>query len=242
MSTHLRRNAIAYLSLFFALGSGTAWAASQLPANSVGTKQLRSNAVTASKVKDSSLTAADFAPGALASSTAGKPGPAGPQGAAGKPGPVGPQGPAGPQGETGPQGPAGPPGQAAPSEDWHLIGSTYEFEHRFHNTAAPSEATWRNFSSSHNSAAFYKDPDGVVHLKGLIACAGSYCPSAIWIFNLPEGYRPARSEVHLVLSHDGQKALPARINIDPSGFVSRSPELGGTDWLSLDGISFRAAG
>jgi hypothetical protein len=65
----LRRNTIALLALFIALG-GTTYAATALPKNSVGPKQLRKsavtnvkiakNAVTGAKVKDDSLTGADI--------------------------------------------------------------------------------------------------------------------------------------------------------------------------------------
>jgi hypothetical protein len=54
----LRRNTIALLALFIALG-GTTYAATALPKNSVGTKQLRKNAVTGAKVKNNALTGAD---------------------------------------------------------------------------------------------------------------------------------------------------------------------------------------
>jgi hypothetical protein len=54
----LRRNTIALLALFIALG-GTTYAATALPKNSVGTKQLRKNAVTSAKVKNNTLTGAD---------------------------------------------------------------------------------------------------------------------------------------------------------------------------------------
>ncbi|MET0206888.1 MAG: hypothetical protein ABW228_06890, partial [Thermoleophilaceae bacterium] len=46
--------AVAFLALLVALG-GTSYAVAQLPANSVGAKQLKKNAVTAAKVKDRSL-------------------------------------------------------------------------------------------------------------------------------------------------------------------------------------------
>jgi hypothetical protein len=46
----LRGNTIALLALFIALG-GTTYAATALPKNSVGTKQLKKNAVTAAKIK-----------------------------------------------------------------------------------------------------------------------------------------------------------------------------------------------
>ena len=45
----LRRNTIALLALFIALG-GTTYAATALPKNSVGPKQLRKNAVTNKKI------------------------------------------------------------------------------------------------------------------------------------------------------------------------------------------------
>lgn len=85
--------AVALIALFVSLG-GSAFAASNLPKDSVGTMQLKpaavtgaklhNDAVTASKVKDHSLLAKDFMAGQL------------------------PQGPQGPQGPTGPStGPAG---------------------------------------------------------------------------------------------------------------------------------------
>jgi hypothetical protein len=55
---------VAYLALFAALG-GTAFAASQLPRNSVGAKQLKPNAVTAAKIKTGAVTAAKVRANAL---------------------------------------------------------------------------------------------------------------------------------------------------------------------------------
>jgi hypothetical protein len=83
---------IASVALLVALG-GTSYAAIQLPANSVGTKQLKKNAVVSKKVKNRSLKAVDFALGQL---------PAGPQGLQGAQGPAGPQGPKGEKGDPAP--------------------------------------------------------------------------------------------------------------------------------------------
>ncbi|HEX4670980.1 MAG TPA: hypothetical protein VH279_01870 [Solirubrobacteraceae bacterium] len=90
---------MATMAVFIALGGG-AYAATKLPANSVGTKQLkknavtskkiRANAVTSPKVKDGSLVATDFKRGEL---------PAGPQGI---------KGDKGDKGDTGDQGTPGP--------------------------------------------------------------------------------------------------------------------------------------
>lgn len=64
---HLRSPAmlVALLALCAAIGGG-AYAASTLPANSVGTKQLRNGAVTAGKVQKGTLLASNFKTGQLA--------------------------------------------------------------------------------------------------------------------------------------------------------------------------------
>lgn len=59
-----RGNTIALLALFIALG-GTTYAATALPANSVGAKQLKKNAVTAVKLKAAAVTTAKIANNAV---------------------------------------------------------------------------------------------------------------------------------------------------------------------------------
>jgi hypothetical protein len=95
---HMRRNVVAYVALFIALG-GSSYAAIKLPANSVGSRQLRKGAVTASKVKPHSLLAKDFKTGQIKN---------GAQGPAGVNGATGPQGPPGHDGTSGTTGPTGP--------------------------------------------------------------------------------------------------------------------------------------
>ncbi len=82
-------NVTASLALFMTFG-GIGWAATQLPANSVGTPQLKANAVTAGKVKNGTLLRQDFKSGQIPAGPRGATGPAGPQGAAGAQGPPGP--------------------------------------------------------------------------------------------------------------------------------------------------------
>ena len=103
---------LAFVALAVALG-GTGYAATVLPAGSVGAAQLKNGAVVSSKVKDGSLRAADFASGRL---------PAGEQGPAGAQGPQGPAGSAGPQGTAGPAGPQGPKGDVGPKGDTGATG------------------------------------------------------------------------------------------------------------------------
>lgn len=73
-------NVCATLALFLALG-GVSYAATRLPANSVGTRQIKSKAVTKAKLDPK-----------LISSLRGKAGATGPAGTAGAPGPTGPAG------------------------------------------------------------------------------------------------------------------------------------------------------
>ena len=92
-------NVMSTIAVFLMLGGATAFAASQLPKNSVGPKQIRKNAVNSAKVKNHSLRAADFKQGQL---------PAGPQGPQGEKGDKGDKGEKGDKGDPGPStGPAG---------------------------------------------------------------------------------------------------------------------------------------
>jgi hypothetical protein len=58
-------NVIATLALFIAVGGATAFAATQLKKNSVGTKQIKNNAVTEAKIKNGSVTGAKVKNGSL---------------------------------------------------------------------------------------------------------------------------------------------------------------------------------
>jgi hypothetical protein len=89
-------NVVASLALFIALG-GVGYAATELPAKSVGTPQLKADAVTSGKVKNHTLLKADFKIGQIPAGARGANGPAGPAGAAG---PIGPKGDAGAAGSA----------------------------------------------------------------------------------------------------------------------------------------------
>jgi hypothetical protein len=97
VSSHVRSNVVGYIALFFALGLGSAWAATELEKNDVKSKHIKNNgvkgkdladnAVTSPKVANGSLLGEDFAAGQL------------------------PQGERGPEGERGPPGTSGTPGE-----------------------------------------------------------------------------------------------------------------------------------
>lgn len=79
-------NVISTLCLFMLLGGG-AYAATQLPKNSVGAKQIKNGAITGKKIKKGTIDASKLTPSAVATLKGGA-------------GPVGPQGIQGPQGTT----------------------------------------------------------------------------------------------------------------------------------------------
>ncbi|HEX8104573.1 MAG TPA: hypothetical protein VF533_18295 [Solirubrobacteraceae bacterium] len=91
-------NVMATVAVFVALG-GTGYAATQLPRDSVGSKQIRSKAVGRSELKPKAVSASRIRSGAVTARTLsrgtraslrGDAGPTGPQGIQGPPGPVGP--------------------------------------------------------------------------------------------------------------------------------------------------------
>jgi hypothetical protein len=116
-------NVIALIALFVALG-GSAYAATQLPKNSVGPKQIKKAAVTPAKLS-----------AAAKSTLTGAAGAAGPQGPKGDTGATGPQGSAGEKGDRGETGPStGPAGGA--------LAGTYP-----NPTLAPGSVGTSNFAA-----------------------------------------------------------------------------------------------
>lgn len=147
------------------------------------------------------------------------------------------------------------------AEKWHEVGGAGE--PTFNADGAPL-CSWANFDSNHDSAAFYRDPYGLVHLKGLVKVTmaigdngdcwyasgvndGSFQTANRRIFTLPAGYRPTKRLTDIALSNGHL----ARIDVDgpglsgqPAGSVSVDLPTDQQDvksYLSLNGISFRCA-
>ncbi len=107
---------------------------------------------------------------------------------------------------------------------------------------------WSNVKASPGAfpetVAFYKDHEGVVHLRGL-AVSGA---AETFIFKLPPGYRPASGKFIHVPVGCGGPGCPANVNtIAIIGSNSSIPANeggvlapGGANAVDLDGISFRA--
>ena len=136
---------------------GASYAATQLPKNSVGTKQLKKNSVTSVKIKKQAITAAKVKNGTLT----------GTQINASTLGTV-------PTAQTA--------NSIVPPEGWHMVEAAGEpgFQNSWENSAG-------TVPFALEGAGFYKDREGVVHLKGVVR-GGS---PGTTIFQLPAGFRPA---------------------------------------------------
>jgi len=108
-------------------------------------------------------------------------------------------------------------------EEWHEVGATNE---------PAFENSWTNYGAGYETAAFYKDPFGRVHLKGMIK-SGTNNTAA---FTLPVGYRPA---AYLMFSQMSSGPVDCATIIQGDGVVRPNSTSSGT-WNTLDGISFRA--
>jgi hypothetical protein len=164
---HLKSNAVAYVSLFVALG-GTSYAASQLPKNSVTSTQIKDgsvksadlakNGVTSTQIKDGSIKSADLVKGVV---TTGPAGPAGPAGAGG------PGGPQGDKGDKGDDGTDGAPGPVGPTEGV----ATDQFTQTHINPGAEVTA---------DDSAFTTTQDGRLFVSKTMSSANVTCSSGTW--------------------------------------------------------------
>lgn len=90
---------------------------------------------------------------------------------------------------------------------------------------------WTNFGSGYETAGYYKDALGFIHLKGLIK-SGAMGTAA---FVLPSGYRPSYRKMFPVLTSGGI----GRVDIDTEGnvlIINYGTAANG--YVSLDGIVF----
>lgn len=97
--------------------------------------------------------------------------------------------------------------------------------------AVTFQNAWADFGAPFNPTGYFKDPFGIIHLRGTIA-SGTINTAA---FTLPAGYRPANTERIGVNSNDAM----GRLHINSTGTVV--PVIGNNASFCLDGITFRAA-
>ena len=93
---------------------------------------------------------------------------------------------------------------------------------------------WLNYGFEFNPAGYYRDRQGMVHLRGLVK-RNVPAVSGQTIFTLPSGYQPPFKELRVVMTNPN---VAGRCDIDANGNVIIVT--GDAGWFSLDGISFRA--
>lgn len=94
--------------------------------------------------------------------------------------------------------------------------------------------SWVNFGGGFQAAGFYKDR-GRVYLQGFIDGGAA----STTVFTLPAGYRPVAISAHSTLTHTGAALTFGWVSVESDGDVSAVTF--GTNFLSLEGISFLAA-
>ena len=155
----------------------------------------------------------------------------GPRGAQGIQGVQGVQGAQGVQGTKGDRGPAGP---LVTPEAWHEVAATGE--PAFINGWA------NNSDTGDTTAAFYKDPFEIVHLKGTVGdtTVTGGAPAA---FVLPLGYRPTKTACFTTIGvESGSGEITATyvcVESDGTVIFGALPKTPEHDY-PLDGITFRA--
>lgn len=92
-------------------------------------------------------------------------------------------------------------------------------------------ASWANVGSPYYDAGYYKDPFGIVRLRGGIAGGAS----ASSPFTLPAGFRP-NAAIAFALADSGTGAIAS---IASSGVITITHG-GGTPTVSLESITFLA--
>lgn len=99
---------------------------------------------------------------------------------------------------------------------------------------APTLAnSWVNFGGAWDTAGYFKDADGFVHLKG--ALKDGTVPAAA--FNLPAGYVPSADKAFTAISGAALN-VPAVVVVKSGGQVEVA--VGDNGFVSLDGIKFKA--
>ena len=99
----------------------------------------------------------------------------------------------------------------------------------------PFGAGWKNAGGGFQSVGFYRDDEGVVHLRGVLALGGH----TTTIFTLPTGYRPAATEFFIAgLDNAGIATVEVTASGDVDLEFINAPDT--PHEMTLSQISFRA--
>ncbi len=191
---------------------GASYAALKPAKNSIGAKQLKKNAVTTAKIKNETISAAKVKKGTL----------------------TGTQINASTLGTVPVANTANTANAIAAPEAWHEVGAPGEpaFQNGWENLGTPGN----------ENAGFFKDREGIVHLKGTLKPGGTSL-----IFQLPPGFRPTAGKmIRVAATCEGtpcnEGTYPLTIfgpGVLP-GFDGGVVAFTGAVFVGLEGVSFRA--
>jgi hypothetical protein len=103
-------------------------------------------------------------------------------------------------------------------------------------TAVSFLNSWSDFdATTYDTAGYYKDVNGNVHLKGLIKPGTVTDGTAIFSAFVP-GYQPNKTQIFTIGASNGT----AKLTIEATGSTIISSVPAAATWLSLSGIVFRA--
>jgi hypothetical protein len=203
-------NVMSTVAVFIALGGG-AYAAKQLPKNSVGPKQLRKNAVTKVKLRKNSVVTAKIGGNAVTGAKVNE-------------STLGTVPAAQTAATASTASTASIANALAPPEAWHEVGTPGEpgFQNGWGNaeTKVPPPP---------EGAGFFKDHEGIVHLKGIV----SGPTEGTAIFQLPDGFRPAAGR--FISPAGGELRIYGSGTAQNGALIAPATKL-----ISLDGTTFRA--
>jgi hypothetical protein len=104
-------------------------------------------------------------------------------------------------------------------------------------TATLTPPTTNFDAATFNSAGYFKDPFGIVHLRGVVRLSTSGINPTLFV--LPAGYWPSKTELFGTMIYIGAARGIGDLRVLPAGTVryegADTPAL-----LSLDGLTFRA--
>jgi hypothetical protein len=218
-------NVVSTLCLCLLVGGGSAFAATKLAKNSVGTKQIKNKAITSAKIGNGAVTGSKIANGAVS----------------------------GPQINLSSLGTVPSAVHASDANTasnalnaTNAVNASHAEAASVASSIAPPEASrvvgdpgqplfapaWRNTGSGTAPVAFYKDREGAVHLQGTADGNGS----EELVFIVPTGYAPSAQLYFPAIPASGGALSVIRVN--PLGEVVSTDKFR----AHLDGITWRVAG
>lgn len=243
-------NVVSSLCLFLVVSGGTAYAVTQLDRNSVRSKHIVNGQVRTNDVEDDGLTGADIAEGALGQVPSAAAADAAQDantldgkdsseflGAGGKAADANTL-----------DGKDSSEFVGKGSENWNVPTLNDGSGWNGMSVSPWVNCRWANFGGGMSPVGFFRDPAGVVHLRGVVRAVdgsayscGAFTGLDHRMFDLPSGYRPSDRGAFSVVANN----KPGRVDVLANGTVQIEPAYptfaDARNFVSLDGISFRCA-